>query len=66
MTKKPLIPEKEGELDNFKMEVAHELNLARDLESDSIGKRIGTAGNVGGEMVRRMIENGEKKLIDKK
>jgi len=48
------------------MEVAHELNLARDLDSDSIGKKIGTAGNVGGEMVKRMIEEGEKKLIDKK
>ena len=66
MTKRPLVPEKEGELDKFKMEVAHELNLARDLDSDSIGKKIGTAGNVGGEMVKRMIEEGEKKLIDKK
>ncbi|MDV3426007.1 MAG: alpha/beta-type small acid-soluble spore protein [Bacillota bacterium] len=66
MTKKPLVPEKEGELDKFKMEVAHELNLARDLDTGSIAEKIGTAGNVGGEMVRRMIEEGEKKLINKK
>lgn len=66
MTKKPLVPEKEGELDKFKMEVAHELNLARDLNTDNIAEKIGTAGNVGGEMVRRMIEEGEKKLINKK
>lgn len=66
MTKKPLVPEKEGELDKFKMEVAHELNLARDLTTDNIAEKIGTAGNVGGEMVRRMIEEGEKKLINKK
>lgn len=65
MTKKPLVPGKEVELDKFKMEVAHELNLAKDLNTDNLGEKIGVSGNVGGEMVRKMIEKEEKKMIKK-
>lgn len=64
-----LVPEAKGKLDKFKMEVARDMSIEyKELQNNSspetISKKIGTFGNIGGEMVKRMIAEQEKKLID--
>ncbi|RXM57772.1 alpha/beta-type small acid-soluble spore protein [Clostridium tetani] len=64
-----LVPSAKGKLDEFKMEVARDMaieykELQNNSSPQSISKKIGTFGNIGGEMVRRMITEQEKKLID--
>ena len=72
MTKRPLVPQSEGKLERFKMEVAQDMaldNIERknaymgDIPSNGINL-IKNSGNVGGEMVKRMIEAAEKNMVN--
>ncbi|OFI06048.1 small, acid-soluble spore protein D [Clostridium acetireducens DSM 10703] len=76
--KRPLVPGVEKELDKFKMEVASEMGLEDKFNSpkpknrpymgnlpSNMVNKIVNSGNVGGEMVRRMVEEAEKNLINK-
>ena len=72
MTRRPLVPQAEGKLERFKMEVAGDMaldNIERenaymgDVPSNDINQ-IKSSGNVGGEMVRRMVEAAEKNMIN--
>lgn len=64
-----LVPSAKGKLDEFKMEVARDMaieykNFQDNSSHKSVGEKIATSGNIGGEMVKRMIAEQEKKLID--
>jgi small acid-soluble spore protein D (minor alpha/beta-type SASP) len=72
MTRRPLVPYTEGKLEKFKMEVTEDMafdNIAStgvnmgDVPSGMVNK-IKNSGNVGGEMVRRMVEAAEKNMVD--
>ena len=72
MTKRTLVPEAMGKLEKFKMEVAEDMGLTSfesknvymgDVTSNAVNK-IKNSGNVGGEMVRRMVEAAEKNMVD--
>jgi small acid-soluble spore protein D (minor alpha/beta-type SASP) len=72
MTRRPLVPYSKGKLEKFKMEVTEDMafnNIASknvdmgDVPSNVVNK-IKNSGNVGGEMVRRMVEAAEKNMID--
>ena len=72
MTKRALVPQAEGKLERFKMEVAEDMaldNIASkivymgDVPSNTVNK-IKNSGNIGGEMVRRMVESAEKNMIN--
>lgn len=72
--KKPLVRGKEKELEQFKIEVAKDMimenrNLSKELSmgntSSKAINKMSTAGNIGGQMVKRMIEDVENKMADK-
>jgi len=72
MTRRALVPGASGKLEKFKMEVAEDMaieNIASrnvsmgDVPSNVVNK-IKNSGNIGGEMVRRMVEAAEKNMID--
>ena len=72
MSKRPLVPHAGGKLEKFKMEVTEDMaldNIASknaymgDVPSNIVNK-IKNSGNVGGEMVRRMVEAAEKNMVD--
>ena len=72
MTKRTLVPGAAGKLEKFKMEVAEDMGLNNfeskseymgDVTSSTVNK-IKNSGNVGGEMVRRMVEAAEKNMVD--
>ena len=72
MTKRILVPGSVGKLEKFKMEVAEDMGLGNiessnaymgDVPSGMVNK-IKNSGNVGGEMVRRMVEAAEKNMVD--
>ncbi len=75
MTKRTLVPSAEGKLDKFKMEVASDMGIDSffddknpymgDVQSNAVNK-IKNSGNVGGEMVKRMIETAERNMVDHK
>ena len=56
---KGLVPEAKEALNKFKMEAANEVgvNLKQGYNGDLTSKQ---AGSVGGQMVKKMIENAEK------
>jgi len=73
MSRRTLVPEAMGKLEKFKMEVANDMALDNiqsknvymgDVPSNEVN-RIRNSGNVGGEMVRRMVEAAEKNMVDK-
>ena len=76
MSRKPLVPQAEGELAKLKMEVANEMGLDTDIDAADVymgnaksreaGLMSGfqNVGNAGGEMVRRMIAQAEQRLAD--
>ncbi|MCB2306832.1 alpha/beta-type small acid-soluble spore protein [Clostridium estertheticum] len=72
MSRRVLVPEAMGKLQKFKMEVANDMGLDNiqnnadmgDMPSNIVNK-IKNSGNVGGEMVRRMVEAAEKNMVDK-
>ena len=67
MGKKPLDPNAIKALNEMKMEIARELGVTdtflNNSEIDPVNN-IFTAGPVGGLMTRRLVEMGEKDLID--
>ncbi|SCY66828.1 alpha/beta-type small acid-soluble spore protein [Alkaliphilus peptidifermentans] len=52
MTKRPIVPEARQALVSFKQEIAKELGLQNETK----------AGYVGGNMVKKMVEEAEKSL----
>ena len=55
------VPEAKAAMDKFKMEAANEVgvNLKDGYNGDLTSKQ---AGSVGGQMVKKMIENAEKSM----
>lgn len=69
MSKKPLVPKAEAGLEKFKMEVAHDMSIENKLKKQDLGNlpnsivsKITNSGNIGGEMVKRMVEAAEKNM----
>ncbi|MFA6939396.1 MAG: alpha/beta-type small acid-soluble spore protein [Clostridiaceae bacterium] len=60
MTNRKLVPEARKGLNKFKMEVAQELNVPFSDYNGNLTSR--ECGSVGGEMVKKMIEQYEKNL----
>lgn len=69
-----LVPEASAGLNRFKMEVAKDMGLdvyennhesMADTPTKVVG-RMASAGNVGGEMVKRMVASFEQQLVNKK
>ncbi len=56
-----MVPENKAALDRFKMEAANEVgvNLKDGYNGDLTAKQ---AGSVGGQMVKKMIEDAEKNM----
>jgi len=74
MARRTLVPEAAGKLEKFKIEVAQDMaidNIASrnvymgDVPSNTVN-RIKNSGNVGGEMVKRMVEAAEKNMVNNK
>ena len=72
MARRTLVPGAAGKLEKFKMEVAEDMGLDNvanrnvdmgDVPGNIVNK-IKNSGNVGGEMVRRMVEAAEKNMVD--
>lgn len=63
--KKTLVPEARAAMDKFKMEAASEVgvNLTNGYNGDLTAKQ---AGSIGGQMVKKMIENAENSLKSSK
>ena len=61
MSNKSLVPEAKEALNKFKMEAASDVgvNLKQGYNGDLTAKQ---AGSVGGQMVRKMIENAENAM----
>jgi len=61
MSKKNVVPGAKEALNRFKMEAANEVgvNLKEGYNGDLTSKQ---AGSVGGQMVRKMIENAENSM----
>ena len=57
----PVVPEAKEALNKFKMEAANEVgvNLKQGYNGDLTSKQ---AGSVGGQMVKKMIENAENAM----
>ena len=57
----PVVPQAREALDKFKMEAAREVgvNLKQGYNGDLTSKQ---AGSVGGQMVKKMIENAENAM----
>lgn len=60
MANRKLVPEARKGLNRFKMEVAQELNVPFTDYNGNLTSR--ECGSVGGEMVKKMIEQYEKNL----
>ena len=61
MARKISVPEAKKAMENFKMEAANEVgvNLKQGYNGDLTSKQ---AGSVGGQMVKKMIEDYENKI----
>lgn len=69
MSKRPLVPNAEGALARFKMEIANELGIAETQqmtnvtnEPQYVNQQVQSGGNIGGQMVKRMIERVEREM----
>lgn len=68
MSRKPLVPEAKEKLDKVKTEYANELGIKLDnhYNGNKTSKLNGYVGEpIGGLMTKKMVEEYEKKLIDK-
>lgn len=68
MSKKPLVPEAKDKLDKIKTEYANEIGtkLNNEYKGNRTSKSNGYIGGpIGGLMTKKMVEEFEKKLIDK-
>lgn len=59
--RKTLVPEARGALDNLKYEVANEMGIEL-KQGDNGDIRARDAGKIGGNMVKRLIREGEKNI----
>ena len=66
MMKQSMNPNAARALEELKMEIATEMGLSNSLTNDDPINNIFTAGPVGGLMTRRLVEMGEKQLINNK
>ena len=59
--KKTLVPEAREAMDKFKMEAANDVgvNLKQGYNGDLTAKQ---AGSIGGQMVKKMIQNAENSM----
>lgn len=59
--KKTLVPAAREAMDKFKMEAANEVgvNLSKSYNGDLTAKQ---AGSIGGQMVKKMIQNAENSM----
>lgn len=64
MANKNMVPEAKEALNKFKMEAANEVgvNLKQGYNGDLTAKQ---AGSIGGQMVKKMIENAENAMKNK-
>jgi len=69
LTTRPIDPNAREALKEMKLETANELGLKFDTESDKGNLTSRTNGHFGGDlggvMVRKLIEMGERELMDK-
>jgi len=68
MSKRPLVPGAKDALDKFKIENANEIGieLNNNYEGSASSKANGsTGGKIGGLMTKKMVEDFERKLVDK-
>jgi len=73
MSKRPLVPKAEAGLEKFKMEVARDMSIENKIQNrdmgdipSSVASKMKNSGNVGGEMVKRMVEAAEKNMAGDK
>lgn len=64
MTKTPLDPNARKALDEMKLEIAKELGVSNNLNSPNSIDNIFTAGPVGGMMTKKLVEMGQRELIE--
>lgn len=64
MARKSRDPNAAKALEELKLEIANDLGLSANLNKDNPVENIFTAGPVGGLMTRRLVEKGEKELIE--
>ncbi|MGC7873633.1 alpha/beta-type small acid-soluble spore protein [Desulfosporosinus sp. FKB] len=61
----PEVPESESQLDKLKWEVAEELQLDDDIEDKGFANMTTReVGQIGGNMVKKMINYAEKEMAD--
>nr|WP_246565586.1 alpha/beta-type small acid-soluble spore protein [Tissierella carlieri] len=65
MAKRPLNSNAVKALEEMKMEIANEMGLSNNLSNLDPIENIFTAGTVGGMMTKKLVEMGQKQLIDK-
>ncbi|CAK7018059.1 MAG: Small, acid-soluble spore protein beta [Tissierella sp.] len=65
MAKRPLNSNAVRALEEMKMEIANEMGLSNNLSNLDPIENIFTAGTVGGMMTKKLVEMGQKQLIDK-
>ncbi|WP_279380127.1 alpha/beta-type small acid-soluble spore protein [Sporosalibacterium faouarense] len=69
MARGPIDPKARLALDQMKYEIANELGVPSEISNttstNGIVDNIFFAGKVGGEMTKRLVEAGEKQLINK-
>lgn len=70
MTKGPIDPNALKALNEMKYEIANELGVTKNLLTNQSGPNSGQnvfyGGYVGGHMTKKLVEMGEKSLINKK
>lgn len=63
--KRPVNPNAAKALEDLKLEIANDLGISNSLNDNNYpANNIFTAGTVGGEMTRRLVENGEEQLVN--
>ncbi len=67
--KTPVDPNAKAALNRLKYEIANELGVPHSMtekpDAYTPGQDIYLAGNVGGQMTKRLVEMGEKMLVDR-
>ena len=65
--RRPVVPQADRALDRFKYETAEELGLLDDIQERGWGNMTTReVGAIGGHMVRKLIREAERSLIDEK
>lgn len=64
MARTPIDPNARRALDQMKMEIANEMGVSNNLNNIDPINNIFTAGPVGGMMTKKLVEMGQKNLIN--